>query len=132
MTKPSLLSASLRSRVVRFCTMASPREACGLLAGTPGRALKVYPCRNVSEQPDRYEITPRAVYDASVDADRYGWVLIGGWHSHPRGPDRLSDADLSDAPELPDWVHVLVSLDTQPETVRAFVVDGGVPLEVLV
>jgi proteasome lid subunit RPN8/RPN11 len=111
----------MRNRVVHTCDEARPLEACGLIAGRNGRGRKLYRCSNSSGDEHHYEISVGEVYRASLDADRYGWTLLGSWHSHPEGPDRLSDDDLAGAPDIPGWVHVLVSFADGEGTLRAFI-----------
>lgn len=118
--RPLFLSRALRGRIARSCDNARPREACGLIAGRDGRGRKLYACSNAAGDEHSYSITPGELYRASLDADRYGWTLLGSWHSHPNGPDELSAADITAAPSIAGWVHVLVSFDGPAVTVRAF------------
>lgn len=125
--RPAFLSTTLKNRVVRSCASALPVESCGLIAGREGRGRKLYRCSNVDGDEHSYGITADEVYRASLDADKYGWMLLGSWHSHPTGPDELSAEDVAGSPEIAGWVHVLVAFLAGAPTVRGFVLRGDLP-----
>lgn len=82
---------------------ALPGECCGLVLGRrEGRgaaALALHPARNLSADPDRFEIAPEDHFAAQRRARADGMTVIGCYHSHPRGPARPSAADLAGASE---------------------------------
>ncbi|MET1041977.1 MAG: Mov34/MPN/PAD-1 family protein, partial [Acidimicrobiales bacterium] len=61
-----------------------PLEACGLLAGPPGRgAITVfYPCRNAEASSRIYTVHPQDHLRADRDAEDRGLAIVGVMHSH--------------------------------------------------
>lgn len=87
---------------------AAPREACGLLFGSPDRIDAVQVTENVAENPDRhFEIDPKALF-AALRAERAGGAkLVGYWHSHPSGDAMPSATDAAMAePDGKLWLIV--------------------------
>jgi proteasome lid subunit RPN8/RPN11 len=71
-----------------------PNEACGILAGRVNRVEKVYPCKNVSENPSsRYDIAPEQLISVFNDVADRGLEILGFYHSHPAGPSSPSNID---------------------------------------
>ena len=72
----------------------APREACGLLFGTPDAITAMQTVENVAEDPKRrFEIEPAALF-AALRAERAGGPkIIGYWHSHPSGDPMPSETD---------------------------------------
>lgn len=103
-----------RGQIIDHCLAALPNEGCGMLAIDGDRVVKVYPMGNEDASPVSYTIPPQEHYDALIDAESNGWRLGGAFHSHPEGPARLSETDLSRANE-PGWVYLVVSLNGDPE-----------------
>ncbi|MEQ8412459.1 MAG: M67 family metallopeptidase [Erythrobacter sp.] len=73
---------------------AHPREACGILFGSPSRIERFVTCANVHPEPEKaFEIDPQALIDA-YRAARSGGPGIAGWfHSHPHGAAEPSATD---------------------------------------
>lgn len=85
-----------------------PEEACGLLAGPPGRVEALYPVENSLHSPVAYEMNPRAQVAAMVDLEAKGWDVVGIFHSHPSGPETPSQSDVVQA-YYPDSIYVILS-----------------------
>ena len=83
------------AQAIRDAAAASPdREVCGLLLGEPGRVTALMPAANVAADPaTTFEIDPSALLTAHRAARGGGPVVLGHYHSHPRGPVRPSSAD---------------------------------------
>lgn len=112
MTRPvASLPDHLRSQILEHCVAELPNEGCGLLAVSNGVVTKVYPTSNQDVSPISYTIPPQEHYDALVDAESQGWEIGGVFHSHPRGPAKMSATDVSRALE-PDWIYVVVGFDS--------------------
>jgi [CysO sulfur-carrier protein]-S-L-cysteine hydrolase len=94
-----------------------PLEACGLLAGRPGRneVSRFYPCRNAEESSRIYTVHPQDFLRADRDAEDAGLAIVGVMHSHTHTEAYPSPTDVAQAPD-PDWHYVIVSL-RQPEPV---------------
>lgn len=86
----------------------APREACGLLFGTPDAITDWQAVENVAEAPEtRFEIDPVALF-AALRAERAGGPkIVGYWHSHPGGDPYPSttDAEMA-APDEKLWLIV--------------------------
>lgn len=62
--------------------------------------------RNLIAAHDLYELDPEDFVRADSEADGEGLAVIGFYHSHPRGPERLSKIDRDRA--WPGYLQVLV------------------------
>ena len=102
------LSRSVLIGIRRISADAAPREACGLLFGSPDRITDWQAVENVAEAPERhFEIDPAALF-AALRAERAGGPRIAGyWHSHPSGDARPSATDAAMAePDGKLWLIV--------------------------
>lgn len=113
------LSEELLGRIVDHCRRALPDEGCGLLALDSDRIAEVYPTANADESPVSYTIPPQEHYDAVMDAESKGWEIRGAFHSHPKGPARMSATDLDRALE-PGWLYLVVALDGSEPNIGAW------------
>lgn len=105
-----LLPPQGREAMLNQARLCWPEEACGLLAGAPGRVEFVYPLTNVAHSPTAFTIAPEEHFRAWKHAEAHGWELIGAFHSHPQGPPHPSPTDQRLATE-PDWIHIIVTGD---------------------
>lgn len=113
------LSGKLLRRIVDHCRLALPNEGCGLLALDGDRIVDVYPTANADASPVSYTIPPQEHYDAVMDAESRGWEIRGAFHSHPKGPARMSATDLARALE-PGWLYLVVALDGREPAIGAW------------
>jgi proteasome lid subunit RPN8/RPN11 len=103
------LDEDLRQAIIDHCLAGLPSEACGMLALDGDRVVSVYPTANLDDSPKSYTIPPKEHYEALIDAESRGWTLSGVFHSHPRGPNGLSDTDIKKLTD-PTWLYIVVSL----------------------
>lgn len=96
-------SARLALRMAAAAAAAAPREACGLVVYHGRRPVRMLPLPNVAPGRGRFEIAPADFFRTLGAAEGRGLRVGGVYHSHPRGPARLSRADLA-AGWDPDWV----------------------------
>ena len=123
------LTARIAAVIVEHARKEAPLEACGLLAGRDGRALRYYAMTNADRSPEHFSMLPEEQFAAAKDMRARGLELIAICHSHPATPARLSDEDLRLA-LMPGAVHIVISLlDPSRPEVRGFRVDGGRPEE---
>jgi proteasome lid subunit RPN8/RPN11 len=109
-----------------------PEEACGLLAGPPGRVEAMYPVENALHSPVAYEMDGRQQVDAMIDLEAKGWDILGIFHSHPAGPAAPSQTDVAQA-YYPDAVYViLVPVVECGWTARGYEIIAGQVTEVRV
>ena len=126
-----------------MCTHARacmPNEACGVLAGEDGRAVRVYPMRNAEESPVVYRFDEREQLQVFNEIEEKGWDLLAFFHSHTHteaypSPTDRAHAHWSDplsgeeAPIYPGTRYLILSLAEQEPVLRAFTFHGGDPLE---
>jgi len=93
-----ILNKNLLSEMEDPARKEGPDEACGILAGIEDRVERVYPCKNVSENPSsRYAISPEQLLEIFNDVEDRGLEILGFYHSHPAGPASPSNVDHSTA-----------------------------------
>nr|WP_315588364.1 M67 family metallopeptidase [Sphingomonas psychrotolerans] len=102
------ISRSVLIGTAQISADLAPREACGLLFGTPDAITAMQAVENVAEAPEtRFEIDP-AVLFAALRAERAGGPrIVGYWHSHPSGEATPSATDAAmAAPDGKLWLIV--------------------------
>lgn len=80
-----------------------------MLAIDEDEIVAAYPMANEDSSPFSYTVPPAQHFEALTDAESNGWVLGGVFHSHPRGPGRMSATDLDRVPD-PTWLYLVVGL----------------------
>ncbi|MDH3254071.1 MAG: M67 family metallopeptidase [Acidobacteriota bacterium] len=102
--RPSLhISGDQLSVVRRHAEVDYPEECCGVLVGvrhdgvTRVTAVVETPNRSRARTGKRYEISPRDLLGAMLDARARGEDVVGYYHSHPDGRARPSDVDRGEA-----------------------------------
>ena len=106
----------------------SPNECCGLLVGTAGGIDEAVPAANLLASASRYQLDPRTHVDTNRRLRGTPRQVVGAYHSHPRSPAVPSPRDLSEA-HYPEFVWLIVSLQTAAEECRAYRITGGVAHE---
>jgi proteasome lid subunit RPN8/RPN11 len=111
-----------------------PNEACGIIAGKDGRAMKLYRAINAEASPYRYSVDPKDLLRIHREVDENGWEFMVIYHSHTQTEAYPSPTDVRLA-AWPEAYYVLVSLAEASPIVRAFrILDGTVteePIEVV-
>jgi len=109
-----------------------PNEACGLIAGTDGSAVKVFAMRNMDASPMSYRLDPKEQLEVFDRMDAEGLELFGIYHTHTHTEAYPSETDRRLA-FYPEARYVVVSLsDRDKPEVRAFrITDGEVAEEEL-
>jgi proteasome lid subunit RPN8/RPN11 len=110
----------------------APNECCGIIAGTDGRATKLFRAKNAEASPYRYSVDPQDLFRIHRECEESGWDFLAIYHSHTASEAYPSPTDVRLA-FWPEAYYVLVSLMT-PETpaVRAFrIIEGEVREEEL-
>jgi proteasome lid subunit RPN8/RPN11 len=117
--------------IVAHARRDAPNECAGLLIGRPGQILEAVPVSNGASEPARrYEISP-VDYFAQIrrcrrisEARAETFVVLGAYHSHPRGGPEPSAADAAEA--FSDFVFLIVGLGSPAGgmALRAYMVEG--------
>lgn len=105
-----------------------PKEACGILGGADGEAMKLYRLTNVDPDPVmRYNADPKELKHVTDDIYDKDWDVVGIYHSHTHSPAFPSATDV-DRAFYPDAAYVLVSLqDRQSPDLRSFrIIEGKI------
>ena len=104
---------------------AYPLEGCGILAGRPGVATRIYPVENALRSQTAYEMEAAQQLAAMLAVEEAGLEMVAIYHSHPDGPERPSPTDVALA-FYPDLAQVIVSLAERKRPLsRAFMVGNG-------
>jgi proteasome lid subunit RPN8/RPN11 len=116
-----------------------PNEACGIIAGRDGVAMKLYRTVNSEASPFRYNIDPADLLRISREIDDQGWDVLVIYHSHVASEAYPSPTDVrlaqwpGEPPTdlYPGAYYVLVSLkDRDAPAVRAYTIHLGEVTEV--
>lgn len=123
------LPRAMLSQVLAHARRDHPDEACGVITGKDGAAVRVVEMANAERSPTFYRfdsIEQLRVWRAMDDADEVPYVI---YHSHTATEARPSRTDVSLASE-PDAHYLLVSTRAETDEVRSFrIVDGVVTEE---
>lgn len=113
-----LLTNSQLDELIAQARREAPYETCGMIGGKDGRALKLYPIKNVApDRVTRYLMDGSEQLAAMQDMDEQGFDLLAIYHSHPATRGYPSPTDVRDAyePDLgeqrfPGTFYILISL----------------------
>lgn len=123
------LTRSQAAQIIAQARASAPEEACGILGGSEGRVLRVYPLTNTLHSPSRYEADWDELWTAFKDMAERGWEPepLAIYHSHPDGPETPSETDVSLA-YYPDSIYVIIAhLDRPEPSLRGFrIVEGQI------
>ncbi len=109
----------------------APYEACGVIAGKEGKAVKLYRTANAEHSTTTYRLEPEEQYKIFVEMEEKGWKLWGIYHSHPAFPAYPSVRDIKQA-YFPEALYIIVSLAQEEPEIRGFrIVEGEVREEEL-
>jgi proteasome lid subunit RPN8/RPN11 len=105
------IAQSLIDEMVAHAREDLPNECCGMVGGVDGEATEVIPVANAAASPLRYEMEPRAQYDAYTAIEDMGHELLAIYHSHTKSAAYPSQTDVNQAVAWPDQVYLIVSLE---------------------
>jgi [CysO sulfur-carrier protein]-S-L-cysteine hydrolase len=104
------ISQALVDEMVAHAREDLPNECCGMVAGSDGEATEVMRVANAAASPLRYEMDPKAQYEAWKSIEDGGRELLAIYHSHTKSAAYPSQTDVNQAVAWPDQVYVIVSL----------------------
>jgi proteasome lid subunit RPN8/RPN11 len=127
-------------QIVAHVRAVLPNEACGVVAGRDGRAVRLYPMRNAEPSPVGYRFDEREQLSVFADIDARGWDLLGFFHSHPETAAYPSPSDREHAhwtdpvtgrhtAAYPGTRYLIVSLSDGEPVLRAYRFERGEPVE---
>jgi len=110
-----------------------PEEACGLILGIIEqenyKAVEVYPTTNQSHSTTRYQIDPYEMLRVFHLMEEKQMELVAIYHSHPKGPNTLSQTDIKKA-YYPESIYILLSKESQEWQSYAFIIQEGLVKEI--
>jgi proteasome lid subunit RPN8/RPN11 len=121
---------SAAEALIAHARKESPYECCGLLIGQPWLIERAVPAANAKRSETNYLIDPQDHFAAIRAARAEGQAVVGGYHSHPRGPALPSETDLKESAGA-DFIYVIAApADRGAWRISAFYLDGGNFIEV--
>jgi [CysO sulfur-carrier protein]-S-L-cysteine hydrolase len=131
------ISPQQLEQIVAHAREEAPNECCGVVAVAQGavvgegRAMSVYPTRNVHASPKRFEIDGRDVLAAMSEFEAEGWEIGAIYHSHTHTAPYPSQTDVNFAANWPGVEWIIVGLSgAEPPEVRSYLIEEGVVREV--
>ncbi|HEX6507573.1 MAG TPA: M67 family metallopeptidase [Chloroflexota bacterium] len=117
----------LVDQIVEHARIGFPDEACGLIASSDGRAIRVYPIDNIDASPVSYRMDPKQQLQAMMEIDDNEWELGAIFHSHTRTRAYPSQTDVQLA-FYADTLYMIISLaDERRPDLRAYrIVDAQI------
>jgi proteasome lid subunit RPN8/RPN11 len=107
----------------------APLEACGLLAGKNNTVRAVLEIRNQAQSPVRFVMDPHEQLTAFNWMDSNKLDLLAIFHSHPAGPEAVSETDIADATYA--VVQIVCSRKKEKWQARGFWIENGQASEVV-
>jgi [CysO sulfur-carrier protein]-S-L-cysteine hydrolase len=104
------IAQSLIDEMVAHAREDLPNECCGMVGGVDGEATEVIRVENAAASPLRYEMDPKAQYEAWKRIEDGGKELLAIYHSHTKSAAYPSQTDVNQAVAWPDQIYVIVSL----------------------
>jgi proteasome lid subunit RPN8/RPN11 len=107
------ISQALTDQMIAHARADLPNECCGMVGGSEGKATTVIPVVNSAASPLRYEMDPKAQYEAWKSIEDGGRELLAIYHSHTKSAAYPSQTDVNQAVNGPDAIYVIVSLEDE-------------------
>ena len=114
-----ILARRARDAIVAHAREAAPAECCGLLLGSGDSVREAARTRNLSTDPNRFEIDPGDHIRLRRSARARDLDVLGFYHSHPHSAATPSPRDRAEA-WYPDHLYLIVSLLAEPADVRLY------------
>lgn len=112
------------TQIIAHARQEAPKEACGLISGQNGQAVKVYPITNADQSNTTYLMEPKEQFAAFKDMRQQGTELLAIYHSHPATEAYPSATDKKLA-FYPDAFYIIISLASKQPVVKAFTIKEG-------
>ena len=124
---PAELAAIMRAHVQR----CNPEEACGILAGSANVVKHVLPVTNELHSPFKFRMAPQEQLQAFLWLEQNNLAMVAYYHSHPAGPDHLSETDLLQF-FYPGVKSVLVYPKNSTWQIKGFIIEGNITKEITI
>jgi len=116
-------------RILKNIQILAPEEACGLLVGSKGRVRRHLPIENIHHSQSRYRMEPRQQLKAILWMEDHYLDLLAIYHSHPQGPDELSETDIMEI-TFPETIYVVFFPDCNHWKAKGFLTRHCIPKEI--
>jgi [CysO sulfur-carrier protein]-S-L-cysteine hydrolase len=123
-----VIPEALRDEIFAHAQAGLPNEACGILAGSDGRAERFFAAESDEPSPYYYRIESRDQIRIMNEIDDAGLDLVGIYHSHVSSPAYPSRTDAEQA-FWPDAVYLIVSLAGPRPEMKGYKIADMVPVE---
>lgn len=132
MSETLVIPADMRAGIIDHARDHTPRECCGVIAGTASGLTRLYRLTNVEPGNTRYLFDDAEFYQVYREIDAAGEDVQVVYHSHPATVAFPSRTDVEFA-FWPEAVYVICSLEhPQAPVLRGFrIVDGEITEVVL-
>jgi proteasome lid subunit RPN8/RPN11 len=129
------IPTNIFEQIVAQAKALTPVEVCGILAGSNGKAEKLYKMTNVDNSSSHFMMEPKEQFAVVKDIRSAGLKMLAIYHSHPETPARPSAEDIRLA-LTQDVIYVIVSLQcAHTVDVKGFCIENGnvneVPLKIM-
>lgn len=118
-----LIPVAILAEMIAHCQREAPLESCGLLGGVAPRVSSIYPLRNVSASPVRYDADPEELIRAVQALRAESAEIVAIYHSHPAHAAIPSKTDLREN-HYGDLPRIIVSLAEARPDVRIWRLDA--------
>lgn len=122
------LSQALLDELIQYVEQHVPLEACGLLAGHENQAELMIGVLNQAQSPVRFVMDPYEQLQAFDWIDEHEFDLVAIFHSHPAGPETVSETDIAEAAYA--VVHIVLSPHEAQWQARGFWIEEKQTYEV--
>lgn len=125
------LPDAMRQKIISHARRESPRECCGIIAGTGGAPARLFQLTNIAEGNTFYEIDPCQLIDLEFTIlPQDGTEIVAIYHSHPVSEAYPSRTDVELA-FWPEAVYLICSLEhPDAPVVRGFRIQNESIIEV--
>lgn len=117
------IPAILTEKLISMAKQASPLEICGILAGKFNVAEHILPIRNISHDPNRYQMDPQEQIHVFYQLEQLNLERIAFYHSHPQSEPAPSPTDLAEwsYPEIP---YLIIGQESERWNIHGYQLSG--------
>ena len=112
------LTKQQTEEMIAHARAEAPAEACGLLAGTDSKVLRIFKTKNEADSDKRYLVSPKEQFEIFKQIRKDEMELLGIYHSHVASPPYPSETDCEMA--VYDVSYLIVSLEDDEPVIKAY------------
>jgi proteasome lid subunit RPN8/RPN11 len=126
-----VLSRALADEMIAHARSQLPNESCGIFGGTLDGELRTFhPAINADASPYRYSVDANDLLRIALAIDEADDDVAAIYHSHTMSQATPSRTDMELA-TWPEAAYIIVSLASDPPSIRAWRLSEGTPPEEL-